>query len=52
MATNIFERGYFNRKLPIAPDYMLVNSNFEKNLFLNNTGYGANGTVLDKKKKQ
>lgn len=39
MATNIFERGYFNRKVPIAPDYMLVNSNYEKNLFLKNTGY-------------
>ncbi|MDQ7862010.1 CDP-glycerol glycerophosphotransferase family protein [Peribacillus frigoritolerans] len=25
--------------MPIAPDYMLVNSNFEKNLFLKNTGY-------------
>lgn len=39
MATNIFERGYFNRKVPIAPDYMLVNSEFEKNLFLKNTTY-------------
>ncbi|MDN4524167.1 CDP-glycerol glycerophosphotransferase family protein [Fictibacillus fluitans] len=39
MATNIFERGYFNRKVPIAPDYMLVNSKFEKDLFLKNTSY-------------
>ncbi len=39
MCTNLFERGYFNRKVPIAPDYMLVNSRYEKRLFLKNTGY-------------
>lgn len=39
MCTNIFERGYFNRKVPIAPDYMLVNSEFEKSLFTSNTSY-------------
>ncbi|MED2975041.1 CDP-glycerol glycerophosphotransferase family protein [Fictibacillus sp. B-59209] len=39
LATNIFERGYFNRKVPIAPDYLLVNSNYEKDLFLNHTQY-------------
>ncbi|MGG4508211.1 CDP-glycerol glycerophosphotransferase family protein [Heyndrickxia sporothermodurans] len=39
MCTNLFERGYFNRKVPIAPDFLLVNSNYEKNLFLKNTGY-------------
>ncbi|WP_110929631.1 CDP-glycerol glycerophosphotransferase family protein [Bacillus massiliglaciei] len=39
MCTNIFERGYFNRKVPIAPDYILVNSQFEKSLFTEHTGY-------------
>lgn len=39
LATNLFERGYFNKKVPIAPNYILVNSEFEANLFLENTGY-------------
>lgn len=39
LATNIFERGYFNQKVPIAPDYIVVSSKFEKHLFLENTSY-------------
>lgn len=34
LATNIFERGYFNRKVPIAPDYIVTNSRYESNLFI------------------
>lgn len=41
LATNVFERGYFNRKVPIAPDYILVNSAFEKSLFLQHSDYSA-----------
>ena len=39
LATNVFERGYFNRKVPIAPDYILTNSAFEGRLFTQHTEY-------------
>jgi hypothetical protein len=39
LATNVFERGYYNTKVPIAPDYIIVNSKFEKKMFLKYTNY-------------
>ncbi|MEY8738440.1 CDP-glycerol glycerophosphotransferase family protein [Bacillales bacterium AN1005] len=39
LATNVFERGYFNRKVPIAPDYIVTNSAYESRLFIQNTDY-------------
>ncbi|MFC7392994.1 CDP-glycerol glycerophosphotransferase family protein [Scopulibacillus cellulosilyticus] len=46
LATNIFERGYFNRKVPIAPDYIIVNSKFERDLFINNTSYNSRQLLM------
>ncbi len=46
LATNVFERGYFNRKVPIAPDYVLVNSKYERNLFVKNTNYNKENLML------
>lgn len=39
LATDLFERGYYNRKVPIAPDYIVVNSQYEKNLFKERASY-------------
>lgn len=39
LATNVFERGYYNPKVPIAPDYIVTNSKLETNLFKQYTGY-------------
>lgn len=39
LATNVFERGYYNTKVPIAPDYIIVNSEFEKSKFMSYTNY-------------
>ncbi|TQS71160.1 CDP-glycerol--glycerophosphate glycerophosphotransferase [Ornithinibacillus gellani] len=39
LATNVFERGYYNKKVPISPDYIIVNSQFEKDTFLKSTNY-------------
>lgn len=46
LATDIFERGYFNRKVPIAPDYLIVNSEYERNLFLKRTSYKKEQLIL------
>lgn len=45
LATNVFERGYYNRKVPIAPDYIVVSSNYEKELFLSYTNYRDNNFI-------
>ncbi|SES88165.1 CDP-glycerol glycerophosphotransferase, TagB/SpsB family [Oceanobacillus limi] len=45
LATNVFERGYYNRKVPISPDYVLVNSKFEMDLFIDKTNYGADRLI-------
>lgn len=45
LATNVFERGYYNRKVPIAPDYIVVSSDYEKDLFLNYTNYRENNFI-------
>ncbi|WP_235817493.1 CDP-glycerol glycerophosphotransferase family protein [Gracilibacillus timonensis] len=34
LATNVFERGYYNRKVPIAPDYIVTNSDLESSYFI------------------
>ncbi|GAB2570779.1 CDP-glycerol glycerophosphotransferase family protein [Gracilibacillus alcaliphilus] len=34
LATNVFERGYYNRKVPIAPDYIVTNSAMESAYFM------------------
>ena len=34
LATNVFERGYFNKRVPICPDYMVTNSNIETSYFI------------------
>lgn len=39
LATNVFARGYYNTKVPISPDFIIVNSTYEKKMFLKNTGY-------------
>lgn len=33
LATNVFERGYFNKKVPICPDYIITNSDLESSYF-------------------
>lgn len=39
LATDVFARGYYNRKVPIAPSYICVSSEMEKQLFLKRTNY-------------
>lgn len=39
LATDLFERGYYNQKVPIAPDYVLTNSNYETKLFMEKARY-------------
>lgn len=34
LATNVFERGYFNKKVPICPDYIVSNSKLESEYFM------------------
>jgi CDP-glycerol glycerophosphotransferase (TagB/SpsB family) len=46
LATNLFERGYYNKKVPIAPDYIIVNSEFERNLFIDNSNYKEEELIL------
>ncbi|WRP06364.1 CDP-glycerol glycerophosphotransferase family protein [Rossellomorea aquimaris] len=46
LATNLFERGYYNKKVPIAPDYIIVNSQFERNLFMDNSVYKEKELIL------
>ncbi len=46
LCTNIFERGYFNKKVPITPDYLLVNSAYERDLFIQNTEYRDHELML------
>ncbi|WP_371069555.1 CDP-glycerol glycerophosphotransferase family protein [Sediminibacillus sp. JSM 1682029] len=46
LATNLFERGYYNKKVPIAPDYIIVNSEFEQELFRKNTQYTKEELII------
>lgn len=39
LATNVFARGYFNKKVPNTPNYISVNSDFEKDLFMEHTEF-------------
>lgn len=39
LATNVFERGYYNPKVPISPDYIVTNSKLETKLFKQYTNY-------------
>src|SRR5699024_8439371 len=41
LATNVFERGYYNPKVPISPDYIVTNSKLETKLFKQYTGYNT-----------
>lgn len=45
LATNVFERGYYNTRVPIAPDFIVVNSEFEKEKFLHYTNYTSNELI-------
>lgn len=33
LATNVFERGYYNKKVPICPDYIVTSSGLESSYF-------------------
>lgn len=33
LATNVFERGYFNKRVPICPDFIVTNSKIESSYF-------------------
>ncbi|MEI5909705.1 CDP-glycerol glycerophosphotransferase family protein [Bacillus spongiae] len=46
LATNVFDRGYYNKKIPIAPDYIIVNSQFERDIFLENSSYKKNELIV------
>ncbi|WP_339117584.1 CDP-glycerol glycerophosphotransferase family protein, partial [Staphylococcus haemolyticus] len=46
LATNVFERGYFNPKVPIAPDFIVTNSEVEQNLFKIYTDYKPKQLIL------
>ena len=39
LATNVFERGYYNKKVPIAPDYIVTNSRYESSYFIEYAKY-------------
>ncbi|MEJ7488507.1 CDP-glycerol glycerophosphotransferase family protein [Staphylococcus pettenkoferi] len=39
LATNVFERGYYNPRVPIAPDYIVTNSDLESFMFHQYTDY-------------
>ena len=39
LATNVFERGYYNKKVPITPDYIFINSKMERDYFKYYTAY-------------
>ncbi|WP_176465809.1 CDP-glycerol glycerophosphotransferase family protein [Virgibacillus sp. 7505] len=39
LATNVFERGYFNKRVPIAPDYIVTSSRRESRNFLKYANY-------------
>ncbi|WP_426366274.1 CDP-glycerol glycerophosphotransferase family protein [Mammaliicoccus lentus] len=39
LATNVFERGYYNKKVPIAPDYIVTNSRYETSYFIEYAKY-------------
>lgn len=39
LATNVFERGYYNKKVPIAPDYIVTNSKYESSFFIDYAKY-------------
>jgi CDP-glycerol glycerophosphotransferase (TagB/SpsB family) len=39
LATNVFERGYFNKRVPIAPDYIVTSSKRETRNFLKYANY-------------
>ncbi len=46
LATDLFERGYYNKKVPIAPDYIIANSEFERNLFIEKSSYTAEDLIV------
>ncbi|MCG1652361.1 CDP-glycerol glycerophosphotransferase family protein [Staphylococcus epidermidis] len=46
LATNVFERGYYNPKVPIAPDYIITNSELETNLFKKYTDYKPEQLIM------
>ncbi|PTK52409.1 CDP-glycerol--glycerophosphate glycerophosphotransferase, partial [Staphylococcus haemolyticus] len=43
---NVFERGYFNPKVPIAPEFIVTNSEVEQNLFKIYTDYKPKQLIL------
>ncbi|WP_100333183.1 CDP-glycerol glycerophosphotransferase family protein [Bacillus alkalisoli] len=45
LATNVFERGYYNTRVPIAPDYILVNSDFEADMFEKYSDYKRDNLI-------
>lgn len=45
LATNVFERGYYNKKVPIAPDYIVTNSKVESNYFMKYPKYTSNQLI-------
>ncbi|RXZ02401.1 CDP-glycerol glycerophosphotransferase family protein [Fictibacillus sp. S7] len=46
LATDLFERGYYNKKVPISPDYIVVNSEYEKRLFTRKSNYEEQDMIL------
>lgn len=42
LATNLFARGYYNKRVPIAPNYIVVSSERERQLFLKHSLYRDN----------
>ncbi|GEN86922.1 CDP-glycerol glycerophosphotransferase family protein [Oceanobacillus sojae] len=45
LATNVFERGYYNKKVPIAPDYVVTNSKVESSYFMKYPKYKSDQLI-------
>lgn len=45
LATNVFERGYFNKKVPICPDYIVTNSKLESEYFMKYPKFNENELI-------
>src|SRR5699024_10454761 len=45
LATNVFERGYFNKKVPICPNYIVTNSSLESQYFMKYPKFNKNELI-------
>ncbi len=45
LATNVFERGYFNKKVPICPNYIVTNSSLESQYFIEYPKFNKNELI-------